>query len=357
MNIRIGLGLAFILFSPLTAHAAAVPLAGTATAPTVGNVDLGKASAPRILPGFDGAKIQGYHYWPFDTVSVLLGPIGPGGSVATASGKKTVIGAHTLLIYAAPDNTRQADVIAYYEALVQKAGGGGVAWSCGNTSCGTGGASLANACLAVAKWYYPDRIRNIVTATIGNGKGRTARIGFIDPPSECQFFVGYIPATASDGDIYVSVYVDNDHGEVSMLVDVVEASNFKVKKIHLDADKMAADLSATGKVDIYGIHFDTNKSNIKPGSTEALTQIAKLLQANPGLDVLIVGHTDNQGDFTYNIVLSKRRAEAVVQALVNTYHIAPSRMKPYGDGMTAPIATNGTKTGRARNRRVELVKQ
>ncbi|MCW8857819.1 MAG: OmpA family protein, partial [Kangiella sp.] len=86
-------------------------------------------------------------------------------------------------------------------------------------------------------------------------------------------------------------------------------------------------------------------------------EIAKLLKDNSELKLLVVGHSDNQGDFDYNIDLSKRRAESVKQALVSNYGINAARLKPWGVGYAAPVASNKAEPGRAKNRRVELVKQ
>lgn len=172
-------------------------------------------------------------------------------------------------------------------------------------------------------------------------------------------FIGFVPASGPDGDIYVSLLAWDDGGAppTKWFVEVVESNAVAIKNVSLTADKMASDLTRTGKVDIYGIYFDTDKSDLKPASDQALQQITKLLQSQPNLHVLIVGNTDNQGEFQYNIGLSQRRAESVIRALVDTYHIEPSRITPFGDGMTAPVATNDTDAGRALNRRVEIVKR
>ena len=73
------------------------------------------------------------------------------------------------------------------------------------------------------------------------------------------------------------------------------------------------------------------------------------------LRVQVVGHTDSRGGFDYNIDLSKRRAEAVVEALTARYGVDPDRLKPWGVGYTAPRASNESDIGQAKNRRVELV--
>ncbi len=107
----------------------------------------------------------------------------------------------------------------------------------------------------------------------------------------------------------------------------------------------------------YGIYFDTGKSTIKPESAQAIGEIAKLLKADPGLKIFVVGHTDNQGGVESNIKLSQDRGEAVLQALVRDHGIAANRLGSYGCGLFTPVASNDTEEGRAKNRRVELVKQ
>jgi OOP family OmpA-OmpF porin len=111
----------------------------------------------------------------------------------------------------------------------------------------------------------------------------------------------------------------------------------------------------SGEVAIYGIYFDTGKSDLKPESELALDEIAKLLKENLALNVFIVGHTDMVGDPAANVKLSQARAQAVVTALVTKNEIAASRLTPFGAGPYAPVASNKTEEGRAKNRRVELV--
>ena len=94
---------------------------------------------------------------------------------------------------------------------------------------------------------------------------------------------------------------------------------------------------------------------IKPESKPTLDEIAKLLANQPDLNVYIVGHTDNQGAYDYNLDLSRKRAASVAAALAKTYQIAPARMKTAGVGFLAPVGSNATEDGRALNRRLELV--
>jgi OmpA-OmpF porin, OOP family len=124
-----------------------------------------------------------------------------------------------------------------------------------------------------------------------------------------------------------------------------------------DAAAMNNDINATGHVAVYGIYFDSGKSLIKPESAQAIAEIAKLLKGQPELKLFVVGHTDNQGGVESNIKLSQERAEAVLKALVNEQGIAAARLRSYGCGQFSPVAANDNEAGRAKNRRVELVKQ
>jgi len=124
-----------------------------------------------------------------------------------------------------------------------------------------------------------------------------------------------------------------------------------------NAEVFSNDIRATGHAAVYGVYFDTGKSTIKPESAQAIGEIAKLLKADQGLKVFVVGHTDNVGGVDSNIKLSQDRAEAVLQTLIREHGIAPDRLKAHGCGQFAPVASNDTEEGRAKNRRVELVKQ
>jgi len=124
-----------------------------------------------------------------------------------------------------------------------------------------------------------------------------------------------------------------------------------------DATVFSNDIRVTGHSAVYGIYFDTAKSTIKPESAQAIGEIAKMLKADPGLKIFVVGHTDNQGGVESNIKLSQDRGEAVLQALVHDHGIAANRLKSYGCGLFSPVASNDSEDGRAKNRRVELVKQ
>jgi len=129
------------------------------------------------------------------------------------------------------------------------------------------------------------------------------------------------------------------------------------QQVVADAKSMATDIGISGKVAIYGIYFDFNKADVKPDSESTLKEITKLLQQDAKLKLYVVGHTDSVGGLDYNMKLSQQRAEAVVKELVSKYKVGPDRLKPYGVGPLAPVTSNDSEEGKAKNRRVELVKQ
>jgi outer membrane protein OmpA-like peptidoglycan-associated protein len=102
-----------------------------------------------------------------------------------------------------------------------------------------------------------------------------------------------------------------------------------------------------------GVYFDVNKSDIKGKSAETLQRLAGVFREYPKSNILIEGHTDNTGADDYNLALSKRRAQAVTDYLVNQ-GIDAGRFTTNWYGEAQPRYDNGTAGGRSQNRRVEL---
>lgn len=165
----------------------------------------------------------------------------------------------------------------------------------------------------------------------------------------------YTTLHVTKGDKDVWVQVDTAWGGGYMLV-IVEKQAM-VQEVVANAALFATGLKATGHVEVPGIYFDTGKAVLKPESAAAVGEIAKLLKADAAMKVYIVGHTDSVASLESNLKLSQARAEAVAQALVADHGIGAARLTARGVGPLAPVASNDAEDGRARNRRVELVKQ
>ena len=136
---------------------------------------------------------------------------------------------------------------------------------------------------------------------------------------------------------------------------VVAEQPFKQTIAFVTADAMQSQLASAGHVALY-INFDTDKAAIRPDGRPAVDEIAKLLEKDPSLKLTIEGHTDNVGDPAHNKALSQQRADAVMGSLL-AGGIAKDRLSAVGLGDAKPVADNQDDTGRAKNRRVELVKR
>jgi hypothetical protein len=144
-------------------------------------------------------------------------------------------------------------------------------------------------------------------------------------------------------------------GRVRQFIQIVEPVQVDMGKVTVDANAIQGGLKRDGKIALYDVTFDTSKATLNPQSDAQLAQMAQALKAAPALKVFIVGHTDNQGELARNTTLSQQRADAVVSALSSRFGIAPARLLGRGVANLAPVASNDTEQGRARNRRVELV--
>lgn len=170
----------------------------------------------------------------------------------------------------------------------------------------------------------------------------------------------YLSAKLSrpEGDVYVALNISLGRSKCSTIqLDVIEVKPMDTELIVINMDAMAREIDRIGRVAIYGIYFDTGKADVKAESGPTLQEIVMLLQHNPGLRLYVIGHTDNIGKLSNNMQLSQKRSDAVVEKLLSEYDIDAKRLKAYGVGPFAPVASNKSEKGRAKNRRVELVEQ
>jgi outer membrane protein OmpA-like peptidoglycan-associated protein len=197
----------------------------------------------------------------------------------------------------------------------------------------------------------------------------TLKEGFT-PPGQLKVRRNYINAIKEiggtilfDQGVYMKVATDNKETWIEVWVSsnsqdyrltIVERTIME-QEVAADPDALAGDIKASGRAKVYGIYFDLDSHEIKPESNPTLQAIADMLNANESLKIYVVGHTDMTGQLDYNMELSLRRAESVVDALVNTHGIAADRLQAQGAGPLCPVSTNNTDEGRKLNRRVELV--
>ncbi|MEI8652445.1 OmpA family protein [Pseudoalteromonas sp. Hal273] len=163
--------------------------------------------------------------------------------------------------------------------------------------------------------------------------------------------------TLNEQTTYVAFFIGNYNGDSRIQLVIARTEPLVTGLIETNSDKVLEQLEQKGKASVYGILFDYDKATIKAESKEALDVIAQVMEKNKKLSLYVVGHTDDKGSPNYNINLSKRRADAVVNALIADYGVAKERLLAQGAGPYSPVATNKNDLGRELNRRVELVER
>lgn len=149
---------------------------------------------------------------------------------------------------------------------------------------------------------------------------------------------------------YLKFHINNfKDGEERLFI-----TNLKVSEGGVDLRRK---LMSEGKISTNGILFDSGSANIQPRSLGIVRQISQVLMQDENINLLIVGHTDSDGNDETNLKLSRERAKSVKKALVNIYNISSNRLTTDGEGENQPVEDNSTVEGKAQNRRVVFIKQ
>jgi OOP family OmpA-OmpF porin len=316
--VRIGIACAAVGFSLASVSVLAADSRGSSDHP--------------LVPRYEGSEIISSSQQEFTTYSLLTAPIkSSGGSAKHAVAMRHVEGRSTRIVYRAPEQRSPVEVMRNYEQALKSAGFERM-FACAGAECG----------------------------------GRHFNQGLVTDSRLAGYYQDqhYLAARLSrpQGDVYVAAYVIKNEGggkdnrnRAFVQLDVIESKPMESKMVVLAATEMQRDMTAQGRVALYGILFDTDKDSMRVDSKPQIEEIAKLLKASPRQRVLIVGHTDAQGTLEHNQDLSVRRARSIAEALAREHGIERSRLVPVGVGMAAPVGSNRTDEGRAKNRRVELV--
>lgn len=159
------------------------------------------------------------------------------------------------------------------------------------------------------------------------------------------------------GNVFAALFIGGYESQVGVQQVILQEKAVQTGLVAVNADSLKQQIDTDGKALIYGIYFDTGKAEVKAESKPTLDTIAELLKRNPDLLLYVVGHTDDTGDGTANVTLSKQRADSVVAALVKDHQVAANRLQAQGVGPYAPAGNNTSDAGKEKNRRVELVKR
>lgn len=269
-----------------------------------------------LVSRYEGSTVNSKKVEEFGEYKLVTGRTPKGDFVG-----ETLKGKVTRFIYTNPKDRSTLEIFRNYQTALERAGMKTI-YTCALEECGPAYARSA--------WY---QYNGLLAAADG------------DP----RYLAGKIIGPSRMA--YVAVMVGRQRSQL----DIVEIVGMQENLVLVDARALGQGIDREGRVSVYGIHFDTDKADIKPESKPTLDEIAKLLKERPALKLYVVGHTDLTASLAHNTALSEARARSVVKALVETYGIAAARLEGHGVGPLAPVASNADPDGRTKNRRVELV--
>jgi OOP family OmpA-OmpF porin len=283
----------------------------------------GSKDHPRVSR-FKGSVISTYKATEFGQAEILL-------SIPNSKKQsKMVEGKVTTIVYDVPAGHQSHEVYRSYRTQLEESGFTTL-FSCATvTECGA--------------YDFPAYLQN----TLGF-------LGNTQPDSE-RYLAAQQHSPTSDTYVTLYAYFQSPR-ENRVILTVVEATPLKAGMVTVTAEALARDITNDGRAIVNGIYFDTDSATLKAESDPALKEMAHLLTEHPGFKVFIVGHTDNAGQAAHNLELSQTRAASVMKALVTRYRIDSKHLEARGVGSLAPVASNHTEDGRAKNRRVELVER
>jgi outer membrane protein OmpA-like peptidoglycan-associated protein len=295
-----------------------------------------------MVSRYAGSFIDGQAVHDFTSYTLPVGPAIKVDNQRVPSEKVMLEGKLTRTLYRGPVERSTLEIQRNYRSALEAAGFE-ILFTCADKECGK-----------LFHWTLYHEREQLILST------KTSAGAFSIPQD-----LRYIAAknVVNGRTVHVSVLIAFDAGFSDLskqpvtLLEIMESEAMDTGMVTVDAEAMAKGIDATGHIAIYGVYFDTNSATIQAKSSTTLAEIAKLLGGRPDLDLLVVGHTDNQGKYDYNMALSERRAQAVATALIEQYGIESSHLLAAGVGFLSPVASNDGEAGRAKNRRVELVKR
>ena len=337
--------------------------AGAAAPPPLPSADIAGSADSPVIKRYEGSVILSYDKKRFGSLTVPLSKLEkvPGkrnsgnNAVVEPKQSKALEGEITHLLYVMPAERSALEVVRNYEDDI-KAQKGTVLYQCKGAECGgnpTGNSLGGGSTMGMAMYL---RDGDQVTDKPWTLPWCAQHVSLND----VHYLVGELPGAAAHVSVMAATMNASGacgslQGRTVAVVDVVQGKARENKMVTVQSAEMARALASEGKIALYGVYFDSNKAEVKPASEQTLVEIGKLMKENGALKLLVVGHTDNNGGFSANVDLSQKRAAAVAKALVDRYGVKKDRLTPVGVSSAAPVGSNKTEDGRAKNRRVELV--
>src|SRR5262245_34424350 len=240
-----------------------------------------------LIKRYEGSVILGYDFRKFNDYEFVVGPVksdDPTRSTALSPSKSEhVEGQTTRILYTAPEGRSPLEVIRNYEQELQQ-NGFTVLYRCAREKCGSKDGWLGEYYLYSMK----RQLKNYPAERSGQPVGQVSEYAFAFAKDQ-QYLAA--KRASPQGDVYASVYValggfkmhQETFNHALVLLDVIESKPMETRMVTVDAPAMAKGLATAGHIALYGIYFDTDKTDIKPESAATLKEIASLLKQDPKL--------------------------------------------------------------------------
>ena len=302
------------------------------------DTDFKGSSDHTLISRYPGSTIMSYFSRDYDEVKFPISY-----SKNEVINWKVTAGKHTSIHYTGPKDRSPLEIMRNFKNALENEGAE-ILFACSGRECDNGKAS------------YDMKFFNKVFATEGmRSSSEGNHYGGFAGSDQQQYL--FCKLGQNNKVIYVSIAViDSYWAGVEYLVEIVESKEMDSGLVSVNAESLRNKIEKDGKMALYGIYFDTGKSTIKPESTVELNAVIDYLRANSEVNLYIVGHTDDTGDYLRNQLLSEQRAQAIVNHLKEN-KISADRLKAIGVGPACPVASNLNEEGRSKNRRVEIVRK
>ncbi|MEE2000095.1 OmpA family protein [Alkalimonas sp. MEB108] len=301
--------------------------------------DIEGAEDHPLLSRYPGSEIRSYFQRDFDSIFLAIGPMPVQSSADRIPEVKEVFGRATVINYRVADPAVSVlQVYQNYMVALQRLGFNAL-FECQSMQCGR---------------QFTGGIHERAAISHAN-RNRFRTFNVYEHRQDVRYWSGQALIDQQAVHVGLTVFQRAATEPVLVILQIAEAAELVTDKIQINPEGMHRAIAQQGKVELEGILFETNKATLQASSADVVAVIGDYLKQHPDANFYVVGHTDNQGAFDYNLQLSKQRAQTVVSALIQQHGIQASRLLPFGAGPVSPVTSNLNEAGRAQNRRVELV--
>ncbi len=294
-----------------------------------------------IISRYPNAKIISYYERDYNEIKFAVKP-----SMAEQAPKNFIEskGKHVSIVYELPEGKTTIEAMKNYKDAIQEKGGQ-ILFACSSGQCD-----------GTDAWYNA-KFFNSIYASNERAGGGVSHYEYFDAYHQSQkYLVAKITTAEKVYYLEIGMTPKYDDHTVKICLEIMEQEALESGLIKVNADLIKEKMDKNGKIELYGIYFDTGKAIIKESSMPELNEVLKYLNDNPGVNIYIVGHTDDTGSLSTNLKLSAERASSVLRYL-ESKGISIARIDAHGVASFAPVSTNETTEGKQLNRRVEIVKR